>query len=94
MWHRLDWILNGRRRPSHAGERCEACGGPLWPGPALVVEISLSEGRRRFCSPECLPPALRTLTGRQKLSGCRFPAVKRIVSENREAAERGRIDPV
>jgi len=70
MWQRLDRILEGwnergRERPL----RCEACGGPLGPDPALVIEAPASGQRRRVCSPECLPAVWKKMVARrQKLS--------------------------
>jgi hypothetical protein len=70
MWHRLDRILGRRGFGTRAGEaRCEACGGPLGPDPALVLESELAGRRRRVCSPECYPALWKKMVvGRQKLS--------------------------
>lgn len=82
MWHRLDRILDGwSRRGEKAAARCDACGGPLRPDPALVVEVLPAGERRRVCSPECLPAVWKDFeVRRQKLSGGRFPAVQRSVT--------------
>jgi hypothetical protein len=71
MWHRLDRIL-GSRRPAQEALLCEACGGPLGPDPALVLEACPGRGRRRLCSPECLPSVWKKVeTSRQKVSAIR-----------------------
>jgi hypothetical protein len=77
MWHRLDRIL-GSRRPAREELLCEACGGPLGPDPALLLDPGPGRERRRLCSPECLPSVWKKVgTGRQKVS---------------EAPQRDRID--
>jgi hypothetical protein len=70
MWHRLDRILNsGLTRQARTAALCEACGGPLWPDPILVIESPPSGERRRVCSPECLPAVWKKMeVSRQKLS--------------------------
>jgi hypothetical protein len=68
MWHRLDRIL-GSRRPAREAPLCEACGGPLGPDPALLLEPGPGRERRRLCSPECLPSVWKKVeTSRQKVS--------------------------
>ena len=68
MWHRLDRILGGRnagRKPA----RCEACGEPIGPDPALVFERDDAGEGRRLCSPECLPSVWKKVESRrQKVS--------------------------
>jgi hypothetical protein len=78
MWHRLDRILGGRGRGGQeTAARCDACGGPLWPDPALVIDVAPSEERRRVCCPECLPAIWKKVEGgRQKLSKPRFHPVQ------------------
>jgi hypothetical protein len=77
MWHRLDRIL-GSRRPAREELLCEACGGPLGPDPALLLDPGPGRERRPLCSPECLPSVWKKVgTGRQKVS---------------EAQQRDRID--
>ena len=69
MWHRLDRILRSRGRDLSGSARCEACGGPLFPDPALVIEAPPEGLRRRVCSPECLPSVWKKMGAeRQKLS--------------------------
>jgi len=68
MWHRLDRIL-GSRKPTREALVCEACGGPLGPDPALLLDPGRGRERRRLCSPECLPSVWKKVeTGRQKVS--------------------------
>jgi len=69
MWHRLDRIL-GSRRPAREALLCDACGGPLGPDPALLLDSGPGRERRRLCSPECLPSVWKKVeAGRQKVSG-------------------------
>jgi hypothetical protein len=89
MWHRLDRIL-GRWDTSAAATaaRCEACGGRLWPGPALVIEAPSGECRR-VCSPECLPAIWKKVeVGRQKVSRECSSLPQRNVSGSSLARER------
>ncbi len=76
MWHRLDRIrldrILGSRRPAREALLCEACGGPLGPDPALLLDAGPGRERRRLCSPECLPSVWKKLgTSRQKVSEMR-----------------------
>jgi hypothetical protein len=68
MWHRLDRILGGRREACKP-PRCEACGEPLGPDPAIVFQSAGGRGCRQLCSPECLPSVWKKVEiGRQKVS--------------------------
>ena len=82
MWQRLDRILEGWNwRAKETAARCDACGGPLWPDPAVVIEAPPDGERRRVCSPECQPAVWKKMeVRRQKLSGAGFRAVQRSVT--------------
>ena len=89
MWERLDRILDGwGRRAREMAARREACGAPLWPDPALVIEAPPDGERRRVCSPECQPAVWKKMElHRQKLSGGGFRAVQRSVTDSASHSE-------